>query len=428
MNYEEACGVIKGVSDLGSKPGLESVTRLCALLGDPQDKLRFIHVAGTNGKGSTCVFASGVLRAAGFKTGLYMSPYLEDYRDSFFIDGKNISKTAFAKIVTDVWEKAEQLAATGVFVTEFEILTACAFLWFYNENCDVVVLETGMGGRLDATNIIKKPLASIITAISIDHTAYLGDTVEKITREKCGIIKYGGVTVSYPLQHDTVFEIIKQAAKEKGNKFVTPDTGKLEITYSSLEGSRFAYCGKEYFTALPGLHQVLNTLTVIETVNLLRENGLSISEEAVKKGISKAYIAARQEVLCREPLVMLDGSHNLQGITALADTVKMNLKDRRIAVVMGILRDKQYEQCIEIMSSLCGIFIAVKPDNPRALDERDAAEVARRFCDSVAASDDFKEALKAAVSYSKEDGAVIICGSLYMAADMRCAVKELFNN
>lgn len=311
MNYEEACSVLKGTSALGSRPGLESVSRLCALLGDPQDKLNIIHVAGTNGKGSTCAIISEVLRAAGYKTGLYLSPHLEDYRDSFFLGGKSISKQAFAKTLSETWEKAEALTEEGVLVTEFEILTACAFLWFLNEKCDFVILETGMGGRLDATNIIKDPLASIITAISIDHTAFLGDTTDKIAREKCGIIKHGGVTVTYPLQESSVMEIIEETAKEKHNKFTVPDMEKLEIVNSSLNGTRFIYRGDEYFVTLTGLHQVLNSLTVIETAALLRERGIAVSAEAVKEGIRRAYLPARQEVLCKVPLIILDGPHNL---------------------------------------------------------------------------------------------------------------------
>ena len=429
MNYKAVYERLKNTAKLGSKLGLDNTVCLCGLLGDPQDRLKFVHVAGTNGKGSTCAMVASILTAAGYKTGLYLSPYLRDYRDSYYINGKMISEADFADVISAVYEQADRMEEAGMYPTEFEILTAGAFLWFCQNRCDIVILETGMGGRLDATNIIKTPLVSVLTTISYDHHLFLGDTIKKITGEKSGIIKKNGITVSYPEQTDAAFGVIKKTAQEKDNIIITPDIDKLNIICSGLEGTCFEYRGVKLYIALGGRHQAKNAVTAIETVRALNQyHGFMISDDAVKNGLETTYLPGRQEVLCRNPLIILDGAHNLQGIEALENTINSSIKNHPLVVVMGMLSDKQYEQSIAIMAKRCDKFIAVSPDNPRALDVSVAAGIAGKYCSNVASYDEVNKALADAVMSSGNNGAVIICGSLYLASKIRDAIKKLFVN
>ena len=426
MNYKEACDRIKEAHRFGSKPGLDNIVRLCALLGNPQDNLKFVHVAGTNGKGSTCVMIASILKAAGYNTGLYLSPHIKDYRDSFYINGSIISESDFAEIVSVVYAQSRLMEDEGLFATEFEILTACVFLWFSRKRCDVVVLETGMGGRLDATNVIKTPLVSVLTAISLDHTRFLGDTIEDITKEKCGIIKPGGTTVCYPVQEEVSWHVIKKAAAEKDNVLVVPDIKVLHIMSAGLDGVWFSYNGLKAHVALGGNHQALNAVTAVETVRVLqRDYGFKLSGDDIRDGLLKAYLPARQEVIRQSPLILLDGAHNLQGIRALADTLS-SMEKQPVAVIMGMLADKQYKECIALMAAQCDRFIAVRPDNPRALDAETVGDIAQAHCDNVMAYDDMQKAVDDAIGFCGRDGAVIICGSLYMTHHMRNAVLKVF--
>ncbi len=422
MDYAQAVKRLKNAAKLGSKPGLDNIRLLCTLLGNPQDAVPAVHVAGTNGKGSTCAMLARILKAAGYRTGLYTSPYIADYRDSFDISGENIRREAFAQALAEVGSRADAMAAEGLFPTEFELLTACAFHWFYQSGCDIAVIETGMGGRLDATNVISRPLVSVITAISYDHTAYLGDTLAKIAREKCGIFRPGGVTVCYPTQPEEAMREIRAAAKGCNSELILPDTAQLAVTESGVYGVSFTYRGISARVRMGGAHQALNAVTAIEATFALRQ-GFAISDAHIAQGLGEAYQPARQEVLCEAPLVLLDGAHNLQGIEALAQTVR-GIECRPLAVVMGMLADKQYEESIALMAALCDRFFAVRPDNPRALPAQAAADIAGRHEARAEAYNSMDEAVKAAAAFTGGSGAVVICGSLYMAKAARRAVKR----
>ena len=423
MDYAQAAERLRQTAKLGWKPGLESVGRLCARLGNPQDAVPSVHVAGTNGKGSTCAMIASVLREAGYKTGLYTSPYLTDWRDSFDIHGEKITQDEFVRALTEVYEQADAMAGEGLVPTEFEILTACAFHWFAESGCNIAVIETGMGGRLDATNVISHPMVSVITAISYDHMAYLGDTLAKIASEKCGIIKQNGVTVCDRDQPEEAMRVIREAAERSGNALIVPDARMLSENQSDLTGTSLVYRGLRTQVRMGGAHQAANAMTAIEALLSLRERGFKIPDTAIGQGISKAYQPARQEVLRASPFVLLDGAHNLQGIESLAQTVK-RIPNRPLTVVMGMLADKQYEQSIGIMAALCDRFIAVSPDNPRALSAQAAADVARRAGVDVAAYESIDEAMKDAAVLSGSDGAIVICGSLTMADAARRAVNQ----
>ncbi len=425
MTYAQCCKRLKQTAAMGAKLGLDSIRALCARLGNPQDQLRIVHVAGTNGKGSVCAMAASILKTANYKTGLYTSPFLKNYRDSMAVNGQIISPADFALVLTKVFEQVNALNEQGIFPTEFEILTTGAFVWFHAQACAAVVLETGLGGRLDATNVISHPLVSVITAVSMDHMDYLGATLPEIAREKCGIIKPGGITVCYPVQETEAFRVIEEASKAQGNPLVLPDAAQIKNIRTEIDGTSFDYCGASYQLALIGHHQAFNAATAIETVNMLQKHHpYDIADKHIAEGLRLAYMPARQELLARHPLVMLDGAHNVQGIQALADTLGAIKPPRPLAVIMGMLRDKEYEDCIRIMASLCDRFIAVRPPNPRALNAAATASVAARYCANTTAAKSYDTAVSDAASFCGENGTIVICGSLYMADAMRRAVLK----
>ncbi len=425
MKYTEACSVLKNAARLGSRPGLYNITRLCAMLGNPQDKLKIIHVAGTNGKGSTCRMLAQTGQASGYKTGLFSSPFLEDYRDSFSINGKAISKDDFAGVMRDVISQARTMKAEKQPPTEYEMLTACAYLWFFYQGCDLVIMETCMGGRLDSTNVIKKPLACVICTISLDHTAFLGNTVLEIAAEKCGIIKPGCPVIAYPDQPPGVLDYIRKTAHDKGCPFIVPQTGSLQTISSDFLGTDFMYKGNAYRTGMPGEHQVLNATVAIETARALtRCISFIFPKPAVEQGIRDARLPARQELLRTNPIILLDGAHNSEGIRALSKTIERHLHGKRIVVVMGMLSDKQTEQSVAVMAQLCDTFIATAPVSPRALDQQTVARTAEKYCDAVYSFKSIRSALKKAIRTAGENGAVIVCGSLYLAPAVRRTLKD----
>ena len=426
LDYRQACAYLEFTKSLGSRPGLENITTLCRLIGDPQNSVKTIHIAGTNGKGSVSAMTASILQSAGFKTGLYLSPHLGEYTDAMRINGRNADKEEFAESICFVRDKAKEMAEDGLYPTEFELLTATAFLWFYERGCDFAVIETGLGGRLDATNVIKKPLLSIITPISKDHTTILGDTIEKIAAEKCGIIKPDGITVASPVQEEAALNVIQKAVAERNNSLIIPDMQQATCENATLTGSDCFYKGFSFHLPLIGFHQLYNAVTTIEAARALNQYyGYNIKDEHIKNGIEQVRMQARQELLRTEPIVLLDGAHNLQGIEALCRTMDQNLQGRKTAVVMGMLKDKDYKACIAQIAQRTGLFIAVQPPNDRALPVEEAALAAKSFCRLVLERQDYTLAVKDALSYAGEEGAVVICGSLYMAAAMREAVLSL---
>ncbi len=423
MNYEEAAERLRQSAKLGWKPGLESVRRLCARLDNPQDAVPAVHVAGTNGKGSICAMTASVLREAGYKTGLYTSPCLADWRDSFDIGGEKICREEFAQVLTAVCAEADAMAAEGLFPTEFELLTASAFQWFRQRGCDIAVIETGMGGKLDATNVIAHPLVSVIAPISYDHMAYLGNTLTEIAREKCGIIKPAGVTVMSIEQGWEARQAVREAAEKNGNALIVADTGQLTRRETTLSGTDMVYRGIGIHVRMGGWHQYANAMAAVDALLALRECGFAITDEAISRGIGAAYLPARQEVLRETPFVMLDGAHNVQGL----DSLRMTLRDvwqRGPVVIMGMLADKQYEQSVKIITSACQRFIAVRPENPRALDPQVLAQAARRSGVDATAYESMDDAVRDAAAFAGTCGAIVICGSLYLAEAARCAVNR----
>ena len=409
MTYKEAIDYILSVEWLGSRPGKSRIRELCARLGNPQNKLKYVHVAGTNGKGSVCCMMANVLKAAGYKTGLYISPYVYRFNERIQLNGEEIPDDELAKTVEKVKEQADQLEERA---TVFELITATAFLWFAEQKCDVVVLEVGMGGRLDATNIIEDPLVSIITSIDLDHTEYLGDTLGKIAFEKAGIIKPGRPTVVGDLPKEAL-DVIEETAKERNSAFYQAQTERIRIQSESLEGTTFTLNRVKYQVRLPGTYQPKNASVVIRACELL-----SLPREAVKQGLAAAYWPARFEVLCKNPVVIYDGGHNPQGVGAAVDTVK-RLGLGKPVILTGVMRDKDHEQIVGMLSSIASEIFTVKPNNPRALP---AEEYAAEFPAATPCESE-EQAVARAMAAAYEKNIPLLCiGSLYMYKEIRDAV------
>ena len=406
MTYEQALQYIHSLHRFGIRPGLERIGALCAALGNPQERLRYIHVAGTNGKGSACAMLSEIARAAGLKTGLYTSPYVIDFRERMQADGEMIPKEDLCRLTQALRGIAESLPEP---VTEFEFVTALAFAWFAGQGCDLVVLEVGMGGRWDATNVIEAPLCSVIMRIALDHTDVLGDTLAKIAAEKCGIVKPGCPVVSTCGQDPEALDVIEQACRERGSPLVIAKEAECEILSSSLAGSECVLAGLPVRVPLQGRHMCQNALAAVKTAKLL-----GFSDEAIQTGIARVRMSARMEVLSAEPLVLLDGGHNPDCAHALAAALREHCPGQRFCVVCGMMEDKDVPEYLRILRPHAGRFIACAPNNPRALPAAELAETAREAgYENVTAAAGPEEALRLA------EYPLLICGSFYLAGELR---------
>ncbi len=333
MNCQQSIDYIHSLLKFGIKPGLERIEALCAALGNPQDKLKFIHVAGTNGKGSTSTIISNILIKSGYDVGLYTSPYVVDFRERIMYNGSMIEEDELAFCVEKVKQAADSLK--GAEITEFEFLTAVAFVYYELKKCDYVVLEVGLGGRFDATNVIKAPLVSVIASISLDHTAILGDTVEQIAFEKCGIIKEGSTVVTYMHQNRDALKIIAEICKLKNVELVQPENSKLNIIKESVKGTYAEYGEIKYLLPLSGEHMVYNSCTAIETAFSLKKLGLNITNDAIAQGLNSSVMPARCELICENPLIILDGGHNEDCANAFSAFIKKHLIDKKIPYPKG---------------------------------------------------------------------------------------------
>lgn len=423
MNYREAVEYIEATGWMGSRPGLERIRELCTMLGEPQRGMRFVHVAGTNGKGSFCSMLSSVLRAAGYRTGLYTSPYVLRFNERMSIDGEDISDDELAELTTLVAPLIDQMESKP---TEFEIITAIAFEYFHRHSCDVVVLEVGMGGRLDATNIIEQPLLSVITGIALDHIAFLGDTVEKIAAEKAGIIK-PGCPVHWGGRDEAAGRVIADIAAARGSAFHAVDYSELSNVRPTLEGTSFDFGGlRDLHISLLGLYQPQNAASVVAAVPLLRERGLDIDEAALRQGLAVARWPARFERLGDDPIIIYDGSHNPQGVRAAVDSIRGVFGERRVALLSGVLADKDYGSMADMLAEVAERAFCVTPPSPRALPADDwAAQFAGRGIPARAFSD-MNGALAAAYAYCHDSGTPLVAlGSLYMYAEFRRALDAV---
>ena len=422
--YEEALRSIHSLERFGMKPGLSRIGALCRALGDPQKKLRFIHVAGTNGKGSTSTMLANICRQAGYKTGLYISPYVLDFRERIQIDGEMIQKDRLVQVIDRVREAAQSLPQDDDNATEFEWITAAALLYYCEENCDVVVLETGLGGRLDATNIIDCPLVNVIVSISLDHTAVLGDTLSAIAREKCGTLKPGGVCVSYPLQPSEAMAVIRQTAQEKGVALRVPDVQAIQIGPENICGTDAVIDGLPLHIPMLGRHMVYNTSTVVAAARALNVRALAVTDAHIQDGIARSVMPARMQIVRNQPLILMDGGHNEGCALALRDAVKRFLPDRRIVGICGLMADKAYETYLSVVAPLFERMIAVRPDNPRALSAQALRDAAEPFCADCTAAPSFADAARLALETAGDNDVIVVCGSFYMIRDLKTELTK----
>ena len=407
MTYRQALSYIHSLERFGIMPGLERVRFLCEALGDPQDKLRFVHVAGTNGKGSTCAMLAEILRAAGYKTGLFTSPYVTDFRERMQVNGEMIPEE-------DISRLTERLRDFPIEATEFEFITAMAFAWFAEQACDIVVLEVGLGGRYDATNIVKAPLCGVITKIAMDHMQVLGNTLEEIAHEKCGIIKPGCPVVTTCGQPAEALEIIRETARERGCALTVPDESECEIIEAAIEGSRAILAGLPVRVPLLGPHMCRNALTAVKASMVL-----GIPSKAILEGMERVKIPARMEVLSREPLVILDGGHNPDGARAIAATLQGLLPGRRFHIICGMMADKNIPAFLEELLPVAGEWSTCWPDNPRAMPAEELAALIQSTGQKATAAGSVRDALRLA----DHADSVLICGSFYLAGEARALVS-----
>lgn len=415
MDYKEALEYIDGMQWFGSRPGLERVGELLEKLGRPQDKLKYIHIAGTNGKGSCAAMLASVMKAAGYRTGLFTSPYLYRFNERMQINGREIEDEALAELIGRIKPLAEAMEDHP---TEFELMTAAALLWYAEERCDIVVLEVGLGGRLDATNIIEAPEAAVIMNIGLDHTVVLGDTVEKIAAEKAGIIKPGCGCVLYP-QSESVEAVIVRKCREMGAQLRKAELSQIKSEFDSLDGQVFSYKGDGYALPLLGAHQLKNAAVVIETVALLRERGWKLKQEDVEHGIYAVSWPARFEIVHEEPYFVVDGGHNPQCAQTVADNLEKYFKDYRRVLLLGVLADKDYDSLTAVLAEKADEFICVTPNSDRALPAEELAEHLKKHGKPVTACGSIKDGVSAALESAGKNGMVCAVGSLYMAGEIR---------
>lgn len=418
MTYTEALTYINGVRWLGSKPGLERITELLRRLGDPQKKLKYVHIAGTNGKGSCAALCASVLRAAGYRTGLYTSPYLWRFNERMQINGKMIEDETLAAVVERLRPHADAMEDHP---TEFEMMTAAALLWYAEERCDIVVLEVGLGGRLDATNVIESPEVSVIMNIGLDHTEILGDTLEKIAAEKAGIVKPGCPCVLYE-QSEGVTRVVREICAERGAPLRIADFSAIEPAFDSLEGQVFSYRGTSYAIPLLGEHQLKNAAVAIEAMEVLRGRGWKIGRDALEHGLYAVSWPARFELLRDEPPFVLDGGHNVQCAATVADNLRRYFPDRRRILLLGVLADKDYEGMLDTLAPAADAFVCVTPDSPRALPAAELAARLARFGKPATVCESIAEGVSEAQMQAGEDAVVCAVGSLYMAGEIRACM------
>lgn len=424
MNYTETLEYIHSVSWTFCKPGLERIAELCASLGNPQNELKFIHVAGTNGKGSFCSMLSSVLEKSGYRVGLFTSPYVKKFNERMQINGVEISEDELIELTEKIKPICEGMKDKP---TEFELITAIGFEYFKRHKCDLVVLECGLGGRLDSTNIVENVLLSVITGIALDHTGILGDTVEKIAKEKAGIIKKGTPCL-YCGDDESAYEVIKQEADKEGAPLYRRDRSALSIKQADLTETVFDYGSyKDIKIRLLGTYQPKNASNVLSAIDILNTNAdVSISEESIREGLLSASWMARFEKISDTPLIIFDGGHNPQGVDSAVESVRLYFGDEGLNVLTGVMADKDYTYMAEKIAGVASRVYTVTPNNPRALSAEEYSKVYKELGVSADAFDSLYDALLKAIEDSKNEGkALLILGSLYMYSEIISCFEKI---
>ncbi|MBE6920842.1 MAG: bifunctional folylpolyglutamate synthase/dihydrofolate synthase [Ruminococcaceae bacterium] len=420
MNAQEAINYIHSFFWKGSIPGLERTQELLRRMGNPEKTLKFVHIAGTNGKGSTAAMTASILQKAGYKVGLYTSPYIYRFNERIQVNGEQIADEDVAAVTEYVKQFAEAMEEKP---TEFELVTAIGFEYFARQNCDIVVLEVGMGGALDSTNVIDTPEVAVITNIGLDHTDYLGDTVEKIAETKAGIFKKNGHAVVYR-GTSGVEEVFERVCAQRNVKLKKADFDSLVLRSHSLEGQVFD-CGsrKELFLPLLGDHQLHNASVVLSIADTLIEKGWNISEDHIRDGIRDVSWPGRFDMVGRDPLFIIDGGHNPQCIDALVKNIRDYLANRKIIALTGVLADKDYGEMYRPMMPYIREFVCITPPNPRKLEATELAEHLRRVGATATPCDTIAAGVKLAIQKAGQDGVVLCFGSLYTIGDIKNALN-----
>lgn len=426
MNYKEARVYLDEVSKYGSVLGLESMRELLRRLGDPQNELKFIHISGTNGKGSVLAYLSTILSGAGYRTGRYISPTLFSYRERIQVDGEYIEKESLACHVTAIAAAAEDMQKAGLpSPTVFEIETALAFLYFKEKRCDIVTLEVGCGGLLDATNVITTTLMEVIASISMDHTDLLGDTLAKIAAQKAGIIKPDTMVVSAQ-QKSEAAQVIEDTCKEQHCTLQMVDESKISNVHYGAEGQTFSYKTWENVAiSLAGSYQIKNAALALEGVEALRKLGYALSDQQVREGLLHTAWRGRFTTLRRDPTVIIDGAHNPAAALELKESLERYFPGKTLYFVMGMFKDKDYAQVIDLTAPLARRIITVEtPGNPRAMPARELAEAVGKVNPSVEWADSVAHGVEKALAMAGKEDAVIVFGSLSFLGEAADAVNE----
>ena len=422
---QQAVDYIHSLHRFSRKPELTRMSMLMDRLGHPEKKSRFIHVAGTNGKGSVSAFLAAMLRQQGYHVGLYTSPFIVDFRERIQLDGEMIPPDTLARLASEVRAAGDQVERELESPREFEFVTALALLYYSRVPCDVVVLEVGLGGRFDATNIIPPPLAVVIPSIGLDHTQLLGNTLEKIAFEKSGVIKGGHPVVVGPGMDPQALEVIRRRCRETGSILVESTPAHLCQVRCNREGSRIRYRGMDLTLGLRGAYQVNNAMAAVDAALCLEGRGVPLSPQAIAAGIRNAFLPARLEQMGCAPLILLDGAHNPPGVAALRDSL-MELGARNIIAVVGMMADKNCQQALDQLTPfLKGCVVTAPPDNPRALAPGQLAMLVERCCGHVEVEPDCRKALERALSLAGPEDTVLVFGSLYLASALRPMLLEL---
>ena len=413
MTCEEVIDRIHARGRFSGKAGLHRIRALMQALGDPQKKLRFIHIAGTNGKGSTATMIASILQASRYRVGLYTSPYLVRFHERIAVNGTLIADDDLVRLALHTEKTTDRLELPeGEHIGEFEFVTAIAFQYFLEQQCDIVVLETGLGGSYDATNVIDPPEVAVITSISLDHMAVLGNTVAEIARTKAGIIKPGSAVVSARGQDESVYQVLCETCPA----LIVPPCPKL--LNADMQGQTFTLEDAVYVTTLLGKYQLENAATAVTTVKAFASRGNPVQESAYAEGIQNARIAARMEIVLRSPLVLIDGGHNEDGVRATVQSLYSS-GCKEYILVIGMVADKAVEVCVKQFASVAKRIVVTQPHNERALSARELAAIASRYCSEVQCFDTLQQALGAVLDAAKSEDKIAVCGSLYLAGEAK---------
>lgn len=415
MNYEESRKYIQDASSRGSVLGLDNIVNLMNKLGNVQDRLKVVHIAGTNGKGSTSAYITQILIEAGYTVGRYTSPAVFDYMEMFTINNINISEDEYAINMTIIKKAIDEMEAEHMTLpTSFEIETALAYLYFYRNKCDIAIIETGMGGRLDATNIVKSPLVSVLTSISKDHSRFLGETLEEITFNKAGIIKKNCPVVS-AIQCDEAAKVIKEEAIKNNSKLIVCNELQNVRFNNDKTYGRYVGISNEFNveTSMLGTFQIHNIPTAIETILALKSEGFFIYKENIENGIKNASISGRCERINDTPAIYIDGGHNPGAAFNLKNTLEMYFTNRKLVYIIGVLADKDYDTVLSVTGGLANHIITVTPpDNARSLDGRELLKTALKYNTSAEYADDLEKAVNRGIECAGDDGVLFVFGSL----------------